>query len=139
MKIRLATHDEIGAMCRVEGATVDREKRREFVPKLIHKGTAHVAVLNGTMVGVAVLEHWFFERGFISLLMVRRGHRRRGVGSALVRHVEILCESERIFTSTNQSNLPMQSLLKKLGYRKSGTVDDLDPDDPELFYSRQLR
>jgi hypothetical protein len=33
----------------------------------------------------------------------------------------------------------MQSLLQKLGYRHSGTIEDLDPGDPELFYSRQLR
>jgi hypothetical protein len=33
----------------------------------------------------------------------------------------------------------MQSLLQKLGYKRSGAVDDLDPGDPELFYSRQLK
>ncbi|MEM6274610.1 MAG: GNAT family N-acetyltransferase [Myxococcota bacterium] len=66
-------------------------------------------------------------------------HRCRGVAAALVRHLERRCESERIFTSTNQSNLPMQSLLHKLGYRQSGQVDDLDPGDPELFFSRPLK
>lgn len=40
--------------------------------------------------------------------------------------------------STHRSNLPMQRLLEGLGYRLSGMVDDLDPGDPELFYSRGL-
>ena len=61
-----------------------------------------------------------------------------GIGAALVGHVEGLCKSDRIFTSTNESNLPMQSLLQKLGYKRSGTVDDLDPGDPELFYSKPM-
>ena len=32
----------------------------------------------------------------------------------------------------------MRALLDKLGWNLSGTVDDLDPGDPELFYSREV-
>lgn len=138
MEIRQARNDDLGAMCAVDHAG-NLEERGGFIRKSVHEGTAHVAVLDGGVVGYAVLEHTFFERGFITMLMVGSAYRRRGVGAALVRHVECLCKSKRIFTSTNRSNLPMQSLLTKLGYRHSGTVDDLDPGDPELFYSRQLR
>lgn len=139
MEIRQARDDDVAVMCAADRIAVDQKKRQEVIRKLVREGTAYVAVLGGAVAGYAVLEHSFFERGFMSLLMVRQAHRRRGVGSALVRHVEGLCESDRIFTSTNQSNLPMQSLLQKLGYRHSGTVEDLDPGDPELFYSRQVR
>ena len=61
------------------------------------------------------------------------------IGSALVRHVEGLCRSDRLFTSTNESNLAMRALLEKLRYTRSGVVDDLDPGDPELIFSKQLR
>ncbi|HAA85639.1 MAG TPA: N-acetyltransferase, partial [Kosmotogaceae bacterium] len=60
------------------------------------------------------------------------------IGSMLMRHVEGLCESERLFTSTNQSNEPMQSLLEKMGYKRSGVIDDLDPGDPEVFFSKKV-
>ncbi len=139
MDLRQARDDDVAAMCAADHIAVDQEERQGFIRRSVREGTANVAVLDRTVVGYAVLEHSFFGRGFISMLMVGPTHRRRGVGAALVRHAEGLCKSERIFTSTNQSNLPMQSLLQKLGYRHSGTIEDLDPGDPELFYSRQLR
>jgi hypothetical protein len=73
------------------------------------------------------------RRGFIA--------ERVAAGQALVAldgDAERACRTPRIFTSTNRSNLPMQRLLEGLGYRLSGMVDDLDPGDPELFYSRGL-
>ncbi|MEM6729902.1 MAG: GNAT family N-acetyltransferase [Myxococcota bacterium] len=134
MTIRRARDEDVEAMC-----AVDEEARREFIRRSVHKGAAYVALGDTTVVGYAVFEHTFFERGFISMLMVDPMHRRAGVGAAMVRHIEGLCQSERIFTSTNRSNQPMQALLRKLGYRHSGTVEDLDPDDPELFFSRRVR
>ena len=44
-----------------------------------------------------------------------------------------------IYISTNLSNLPMQSLLAKLGYRLSGVIHHLDEGDPELVYVKYLR
>ena len=138
MEIRQAEEKDIGAICSFDHLA-QIEERRRFIQNSVRAGAASVAVIDGQVVGYAVLEHSFFNRGFIAMLMVHPDHRRAGVGSALVRHVEGLCRSERIFTSTNKWNLPMQSLLHKLAYKRSGTVDDLDPGDPELFYSRQLR
>ena len=43
-----------------------------------------------------------------------------------------------MFTSTNQSNLPMQRLCDRLGYVKSGYVENLDEGDPELIYVKLL-
>jgi hypothetical protein len=42
------------------------------------------------------------------------------------------------FTSTNLSNIPMQSLLAKMGYLLSGVIHHLDEDDPELVYVKYL-
>lgn len=139
MEIRRGREDDLRAIYEADRLGVDQEKRRDFIRKLVRDASVHVALLHGTLVGYVALEHSFFGRGFISMLAVEPAHRRRGVGTALMRHVEGLCQSDRIFTSTNESNLPMQSLLRRLGYRHSGTVDDLDPGDPELFYSRRLR
>lgn len=139
MEIRQAQDYDVGALCAADPLAVDQEVRRRLIRTWVGEGRAHVALLDGVVAGYMVFEHSFFERGFISMLMVDASYRRRGVGLALVRHAEGLCKSQRIFTSTNQSNLPMQALLRKLGYQHSGTVDDLDPGDPELFYSRPLR
>ena len=139
MNIRRAQEDDVSAICTIDHVAQVEEERRQFIRTSVRDGIAFVALSDGQITGYSVLEHSFFARGFISMLMVRPDRRRSGIGSALVRHVEGLCESDRIFTSTNESNLPMQSLLQKLGYKRSGIVDDLDPGDPEVFYSRQLR
>ncbi len=44
------------------------------------------------------------------------------------------CKIQKLFTSTNQSNEPMQQLLVKLGYFEFGIIYDLKPDDAELVY-----
>jgi hypothetical protein len=68
-----------------------------------------------------------------------RNNRRNGAGAALVKHIESLCQTPKLFTSTNLSNLPMQSLLAKLGYILSGVIHNLDEGDPELVYFKRLR
>lgn len=73
------------------------------------------------------------------MLYVHANHRRRGAGTALVQHLESLCQTPKLFTSTNLSNLAMQSLLAKLGYELSGVIHNLDEGDPELVYFKRLR
>lgn len=51
-----------------------------------------------------------------------------------MRYSESICQTTKLFTSTNLSNLPMQALLTKLGYRLSGVIHNLDDGDPELVY-----
>ena len=98
-----------------------------------------VAESKGRIMGYGCMNYAFFGRGFVSILYVAKAARRRGTGNRLLAAFEAECRSERIFTSTNLSNLPMQSLLNSRSYRLSGVVQDLDPGDPELFYSKQLR
>jgi hypothetical protein len=49
------------------------------------------------------------------------------------------CKTIKLFTSTNESNKPMQELMIKMGYQPSGTVYNLDEGDPELFYFKLLK
>ena len=72
------------------------------------------------------------------MLYVHPSHRRKGVGTQLIRHLEALCTTEKLFTSTNRSNAPMQALLPKLGYAPSGFVENLDEGDPELIYFKRV-
>jgi ribosomal protein S18 acetylase RimI-like enzyme len=139
--LRRARADDVEAIDAVDPrASVDEERRR-FIRHAVAEGSAFVAERSGSagVVGYAVLEHTFFGHGFVSMLAVHPDHRRARVGSALMRHAEGACRSARIFTSTNRSNRPMQALLEGLGYVRSGIVEDLDPGDPELVYSRPLR
>lgn len=111
--------------------------REPFLRRVLAAGECHLAVEEDVL-GYAVLEYTFFEQGFISLLYVRADMRRRGVGRALLQHLEALCTTRKLFTSTNLSNQPMQRLLACLGYRLSGVIHDLDEGDPELVYVKYL-
>ena len=72
------------------------------------------------------------------MLYIHQDYRRNGVGAALMKHMESECRTEKLFTSTNQSNIPMQRLLAKLEYKPSGKVENLDEGDPELIYFKKL-
>ena len=55
-----------------------------------------------------------------------------------MRHMESLCRTPKLFTSTNLSNLRMQSLLAKLDYELSGVIHNLDEGDPEIVYFKRV-
>lgn len=97
-------------------------------------GTVLVSCEGTEAAGMLALDYQFFDRAFVDRLAVRPQSRRRGHGLALVRAAIGLCESAALFTSTNRSNLPMQALLRKLGFSPCGEVDQLDPGDPECFF-----
>ena len=139
MRIRQADPDNISSICAFDQVAQVDSARHEFISNAVGKGIAHVATLNGAVVGYAVIDHSFFDRGCISVLYVHLDPRREGIGSALVRHLEGHCQTDRIFTSTNESNIAMQALLARLDYEPSGVIHNLDPGDPELVYSKNLR
>ncbi len=116
----------------------EQDERREFIRRSVANGTCFVAEIDGGAVGYGVLNYNFYNSGWVDMLYVRPGYRRHGVGVALLRHMETLCRTAKFFTSTNLSNLPMQSLLNKEGFVLSGVIHNLDEDDPEIVYFKRL-
>jgi len=87
--------------------------------------------------GILISAETFFSRPFVSLLLVEAPARRCGLASALMTVAEATYSGRQMFTSTNQSNLPMQSLLQGRGYLPAGVVLYLDPGDPELIFMKK--
>jgi ribosomal protein S18 acetylase RimI-like enzyme len=135
-RIRLATVTDLPAVLATDHMRADPE-RRDFVRKAIELHQCWLAEAAGEAIGYVVADESFFGYPFIELLMVAPTFRRGGVGTALMRHVEALFSGPKLFTSTNQSNLAMQALLDRLGYVRSGVIDNLDEDDPELVYFKR--
>lgn len=111
--------------------------RQAFIRKAIEHGYCTVLTVEDTAAAYIIVERNFFGWPFIELVYVRTDFRQHGYATALMRHIEATCESEKLFTSTNLSNLPMQRLLEKLGYVISGVVHNLDEGDPEVFYFKR--
>ena len=138
-----------GPIIRVAGAAEALrigELDREWTPILgrgprfqraASKGRLLVAELDGELVGYAA-QGRFFGYDFLELLAVQPDKRRQGIATALVRAVEARSHSGKLFTSTNRSNRPMKRLCLRLGFHRSGVVENLDNDDPELVYFTRL-
>ncbi|MBV9330798.1 MAG: GNAT family N-acetyltransferase [Alphaproteobacteria bacterium] len=112
--------------------------RRETVDAAIAARMCWIAERAYRQVGYGILSRKFFSRDFIELLYVAEDERRRGIGLAVLRTIESTVAADRIFTSTNKSNLAMRALLDQCGYRASGTIENLDPGDPELIFVKFL-
>jgi ribosomal protein S18 acetylase RimI-like enzyme len=105
----------------------------------VKAGDCWVARVEGGVAGYAVLDRSFFNQGFLSSLGVLPVFRRQGVASTLVRHAESICPAEKLFTSTNRSNVAAQKLFETLGFVRSGWIDNLDEGDPEIVYFKRVR
>ena len=139
ISIRLANESDIATLCSLDLIAQSENQRREFIRRSITSRACFVAVAEEEVIGYGVLNYTFYDNGCIDMLYVHSDHRRRGAGAALLRHLESLCETSKLFTSTNLSNLAMQLLLAKLEYVLSGMIHNLDEGDPEIVYFKRLR
>ena len=137
--IRLAQGTDAGALCTLHQAPRHDSSRVAFIERSIAGRACYVATADEMLIGYSVLEYSFYENGFVSVLYVHPDYRRQGKGLALMLHMETVCRTAKLFTSTNESNLAMQSLLSKLCYLPSGIIHNLDEGDPELVYFKHLK
>ena len=139
ISIRPAVENDINALCSFDLIAQRENERRDFIRREVISGNCFVAVADEKVIGYGVLNYTFYYVGCIDMLYIHSDHRRSGAGAALLQHLESLCQTPKLFTSTNLSNLPMQSLLAKLDYVLSGVIHHLDEDDPEIVYFKRLR
>jgi GNAT superfamily N-acetyltransferase len=111
----------------------------EWIASRIAAGECFVAELDGEIAAYAVLHHHFFHDGMIDMLIVAAHWRRQDIARELLRYLAGQCRSEKLWTSTNLSNQPMQALLAGEGFRMSGFIEGLDDGDPELIYHKRVR
>jgi GNAT superfamily N-acetyltransferase len=113
-------------------ARVDR-RRADLIRRKLQDGACWVAERGARLLGYAC-RGTFFHYDFLELIYVDAAHRRRGVGRALVGAAERARQTQKLFTSTNESNAAMRAMLARLSYEPSGVIRNLDPGDPELVF-----
>jgi N-acetylglutamate synthase-like GNAT family acetyltransferase len=138
MEVRQAGIEDLDSLANFDEVARRDRRRVELLAEAIEAMQCYVCQDGSNAVGYGVLDYSWYDCGFIRLLYVHPGHRRRSVGSTLLRAMEERCRTSKLFTSTNQSNAPMRSLLVKLGYIESGFIGNLDPGDPEVVYFKML-
>jgi GNAT superfamily N-acetyltransferase len=114
------------------------DSERDVPPRFVYDAARHrnlfVAYDAEEPVGLLALLA-LFERPFVGLIVVRKEWRRKGIASQLLDTVENATAPDRLFISTNESNVAMLALLENRGYLRRGMVDGFDSDDPEVFLS----
>ena len=139
MWTRLATDGDLEDVARVDFVADDDAYRRALVSQAIAQESCWIAGRDNLTEGyLALSRRHFFGRDFVSLVVVKGSARRRGLATALFQAAETSATTRQLFTSTNQSNHPMQALLETRDYQKAGVIDHLDLDDPEIVFVRYL-
>jgi GNAT superfamily N-acetyltransferase len=136
-RTRLAATRDRHALGEIDPRIVSDLHRCAEIDAAIAARRCWVAERAGRVAGYGVLSRNFFGRDFVELLFVAQGARRAGVGSAILAAIEHTVHSDRLFTSTNESNAAMRALLAARGYEPSGRIENLDPGDPELVFVKR--
>jgi hypothetical protein len=116
ISIRPSVENDIEAICSVD-LIAQRENEQINGGSLFGVSSlrANASSPNGAKkLSVTAYSTILYHTGFIEMIYIHFDYRRSG--AALVQHIESLCQTPKLFTSTNLSNLLMQSLPAKLGY-----------------------
>jgi GNAT superfamily N-acetyltransferase len=136
--IRPADLRDLEAIKQVDPGMTASHDRGKLVREAIETGRALVAEDALQVIGYGLIHHHFFGRSFVELIYVTEVERNRGWGPQILIGLEALSLSEDLFTSTNESNAHMQHVLDRCGYRRVGSIAELDPGDPEIIYLKHL-
>jgi ribosomal protein S18 acetylase RimI-like enzyme len=113
-------------------------RRADAIDDWLEQDIVFVAEVAGKVVGYGVFNYGFFRQGSVDMLMVHPDHRGRRIGERLLQALEEVCDTPKLFVTTNVSNHRMQRLLSRLGFVACGFIDELDRGDPELVYVKKL-
>lgn len=126
---------DIGQAIDITERVTGSNARSQYIVAVAASGGLAVARQQGEVRAFCCLDHrYFFERPFVSLLIVDMHFRRCGLGSRLLSFSGDGLHD--VWTSTNRSNAPMRSVLAKTGWQFCGEVVGLAPGDPELFFTK---
>lgn len=109
-------------------------ERAEFIRESIAQGECLIAESGGQVAGFIVLNYSFFGFGFIPLVVVTAGLRRRGIALRLLGEVQVRCTSRKLFASASSSNTAAQALFARAGFDRSGFIENLDEEGPEIVF-----
>jgi len=111
--------------------------RETKIIKAISDKECFIILVGSRAVGFIIFDYRFFEQGWIELIIIDEKYRSKGIGGQVFDLICKQCKTDKVFTSTNTSNIPMQKALAKVGFSIAGKIDGLDEGDPELFYYKE--
>ena len=136
VSLRLATKKEKSLIVSFDPYCL---KIEEHIVKAISNEECFVVLSSSKIVGFVIFDYRFFYQGWIELIILDEKYRGMGIGGQVFDLICRQCQADKVFTSTNNSNLRMQKALTKSGFTFAGRLDGLDDGAPELFYYKKIK
>ncbi|MFC7371953.1 GNAT family N-acetyltransferase [Fictibacillus iocasae] len=130
----IATMADSEKIVTIDSEIIGNTSRRKTIENAIEEGRCLIAKEGNDSVGFLLYETNFFECSFISLIVVSPLKRRKGYASLLLDFMLRTSTTEKVFSSTNRSNIHMHKVFDSNGFIQSGIVENLDDGDPEIIY-----
>ena len=88
---------------------------------------SYVAVLDGTVAGIAVVRQKFLLGDYLELFGVAEWTRGKGVGGRLLEHIEsvVFARANNLFACVSDFNIQGRAFYKKHGYQEIGPLPNL--------------
>jgi ribosomal protein S18 acetylase RimI-like enzyme len=139
MKIVKAKNTDLENIVLLDKEMIGTDRRKVEIEEAIGQSRCLLVFEESELAGFLIYHTSFFECCFISLIMIKASFQRRGIASALLSHMADISPTEKLFSSTNQSNDAMHKVFEANGFAKSGFIDNLDEGDPEIIYFIEKR
>lgn len=136
--VRLSREGDGEACERLAATVLDAGAARALVRRHLPAGLLAVAEAEGEIVGYLAWREDWFGCSLVEHVLVRETSRRRGVARALFRAAERLARGPRLFSSTEETNVPSIRMHAALGFVPSGHVDNLPQGVRELLLFRRV-
>ena len=112
------------------------------VRRKIGQGEVFIAELEGEAVGYARIEYLWSIRPYLALIHVLEPYRRRGVGRALLSHIEyVLREAGQstLLSSSQVDESPPQAWHRHMGFMECGIIHGVNKGGVgEVFFRKSL-
>ncbi|MBI2754314.1 MAG: GNAT family N-acetyltransferase [Betaproteobacteria bacterium] len=135
--VRTGLASDLHVLVELDEYAQSHPERAASISAGVSNGECILAEAEGEVAGFVILNYSFFGFGFIPLIVVAASHRRRGVGLRLLSEAQLRCTSRKLFTSANGSNRAARALFARAGFVRSGIVENLDQDDPEIIFIKR--
>jgi len=125
---------DLDKIVEIDKSVIGHNGRKDILKQSIESESCLISIKDNKIAGFLTYNTNFFGYSFIDLVIVSPQDRRKGHGTDLLQHFVKIAPTEKIFSSTNQSNNRMQEVFKRNGFTRSGIIENLDEGDPELIY-----
>lgn len=125
---------DLDNIVKIDEEVIGNNSRCEYIRKAIEEERCIIANDKNLIVSFLIFDTHFFDCSFISLIIVKPTERRKGYATSLIKYFINSSPTKKIFSSTNKSNQRMQEVFKVNGFIKSGFIENLDEEDPEIIY-----